>query len=109
MVEILPKIITSLMPIKMGNDPQQAEWSIGDISSTLPYETQINNPVTSMSEFELEILWQKATKRLGVLNTFDSDDVSGRKQKSIHPGPEASRDVFSSDTGQGRQSGLKPD
>ena len=41
--------------------------------------------------------------------TFDSDDVLGRKQKSIHPGPEASRDVFSSDTGQGRQSGLKPD
>jgi len=28
------------------------------------------------------------------LNTFDSDDVSGRKQKSIHPGTEASRDVF---------------
>jgi len=44
-----------------------------------------------------------------LFNTFDSDDVSGRKQKSIHPDTEASRDVFSSDTGQGRQSGLKPD
>jgi len=43
------------------------------------------------------------------VNTFHSDDVSGHKQKSIQPGTESSRDVFSSDTGQGRQSGLKPD
>ena len=43
------------------------------------------------------------------LNTFDSNDVQGRKQKSIPRGTEASWDVFSSDTGQGRQSGLKPD
>jgi len=50
-----------------------------------------------------------ATDLVQHINTFDSDDVSGRKQKSIHPGPEASRDVFSSDTGQRRQSGLKPD
>jgi len=56
LVEILPTIITSLMPTKMGNNPQQAEWSYGDISSTLQYKTQINKPVTSMSDSELEIL-----------------------------------------------------
>jgi len=46
LVEILPNIIAPLVPLKMGNNPQQAEWSFGDISSTLPYKTQINKPVT---------------------------------------------------------------
>ena len=75
LVEILPKIITSLMPIKMGNNPQQKEWPFGDISPTLPYETQINQPMTSMSAFELEILWQKATKRFGFLKEEPENNI----------------------------------
>jgi len=34
LIEILPKIITSLMPIKMENNPQQEEWSFRNISPT---------------------------------------------------------------------------
>jgi len=66
LVEILPKIITSLIPIPMGNNPQQADWSFGDISSTLPYKTQINKSMTPMSNCDLEMLWQKAIKRFGL-------------------------------------------
>ena len=66
LVEILPNIITSLMPIKMGNNPQQADWSFGDISSTLPHKTQISKPVTPMSNFDLEMLWQETIKRFGL-------------------------------------------
>jgi len=65
LLKILPTIITSLMPIKMKKNPQQKELSFEDIPSTLPYHYQINNPVTPTSNFDLEILWQKAIKRFG--------------------------------------------
>jgi len=39
--------------------------SFEDIPSTLPYHSQINNPVTPTSNFDLEILWQKAIERFG--------------------------------------------
>jgi len=80
LVEILPKIITSLMPIKTENNPQQADWSFGDISSTLPYKTRINKPVTPMSNLELEILWQKATKRFGFLKEEPENNVKLAKR-----------------------------
>jgi len=54
------------MPIKMGNNPQQEDWSFGDISSTLPSKSQINKPMTRMSNFDLEMLWQEAIKRFGL-------------------------------------------
>ena len=50
----------------MEKKPQQAEWSFRDISSTIPYKTQINKPVTPMSNFDLEMLWQEAIKRFGL-------------------------------------------
>jgi len=53
------------MPIKMKKNPQQEESSFEDIPSTLQYHYQINNPVTATSDFDLEMLWQKAIKRFG--------------------------------------------
>jgi len=50
----------------MGNNPQQADWSFGDISSILPYKSQINKPVTPLSNFDLEMLCQEAIKRFGL-------------------------------------------
>jgi len=49
----------------MKKNPQQEELSFEDIPSTLPYHYQINNPVTHTSNFDVEILWQKAIKRFG--------------------------------------------
>jgi len=53
------------MTIKIENNPQPADWSFGDISSTLPYKTQINKPVTPMSNLELKIFGKKTLKDLG--------------------------------------------
>jgi len=44
----------------MEKKPQQAEWSFRHISSMPPYKTQMNKPVTPMSNFDLEMLWQEA-------------------------------------------------
>jgi len=48
-------------------------------------------------------------KSLLSFNTFDSNDIQGRYAEIDPTGMEASWDIFSSDTQQGRQSGLKPD
>jgi len=37
-----------------------------EISLPLPYKTQINKPVTPLSNFDLEMLWQEAIKRFGL-------------------------------------------
>jgi len=64
LVEILPTMITSLMPIKIKKDPQQEKPSYEDLPSTSQSLYQTYNPVTPTYSLDFEILWQKAIKRL---------------------------------------------